>query len=110
MPYEPLTTTGQSGEAQNGATYLFPDIAGENQAQIEDKKDSGYTELPEFTAGDHQYCCASCEYFSVDEASPTGYLCNKYKYFDRPNGCCDGWELIPELRKYKSSQQITARS
>lgn len=92
-----------SGENPDGTTYLFPDVEGEEAEQIEAKKKTGYIELTWFIATDANYCCGSCEYMQPNKNSPTKYICSKYNYFDRPNGCCDGYELKPELRKYKDA-------
>jgi hypothetical protein len=94
---------GETGENPDGTTYLFPDVEGESARQIEAKKKTGYLELTWFIATNANYCCGSCEYMIEAAKSPTGFYCSKYKYFDRPNGCCDGYELKPELRRYKDA-------
>jgi hypothetical protein len=55
-------------------------------------KEAGYVEIPDYTAGPRQYCCANCPYMKPDEQSPTGYWCSEVKAPDRPEGCCDYWK------------------
>ncbi len=63
-------------------------------------KHAGYVELPEFAGheDDKHYDCYSCEYFKAKEDSPTGYWCTKFNFPDKPHGCCDGWEMAPDIR------------
>lgn len=94
-------------DTEGETTHIFPKVEGENETQIQAKKDSGYTELPQFEglADDVHYNCLNCEYLKASKNSPTGYVCAKFGYFDKPHGCCDGWELKPELREYEDSEE-----
>jgi len=91
------------GEDSNGTTWLFALVRGESPEQIEAKRKAGYTEHTNFVIVANAYCCFSCEYFEIYKESPTGFRCSKYGFFDRPNGCSDGWELKPQLRQYKDA-------
>lgn len=73
-------------------TYSFDNTGREQFAQTMSK--IGYVESPEFQQSDTSkgYFCGSCEYMKQSGASPTGFACLKFKFPDRPHGCCNGWE------------------
>jgi len=52
-------------------------------------EDGSYRKAAEAQIG---YFCSTCEYFTTNFNSLTGYQCTKYLFPDRPYACCDGWE------------------
>lgn len=72
-------------------TYMF-DNKGREQFASKMVK-AGYVELKNFANADLMkgHWCATCPAMITAKQSPTGYACQKFKFPDRPFGCCDGW-------------------
>lgn len=91
------------------STYSFEQEGREKYT--EKMKKSGYVEWENFENSDTKsgYFCDSCEYFEENPDSPTGMWCKKFKFPDKRFGCCDGWEIHPDLRtgEEMESEEIT---
>jgi hypothetical protein len=79
-------------EDDKGSTSSFNPAGRRKYQQI--MAATGYVEDPSFEKSDTKagYFCGSCEYFLSNQNTATGYQCDKWKYPDRPWGCCNSYE------------------
>jgi len=79
-------------EDSNGSTSSFEPAGRRKFVTIMQR--IGYVELPEYKETDPSTCymCGSCEYFLSNQNTSTGYQCDKFKFPDRPFGCCNSYD------------------
>jgi hypothetical protein len=97
---KPSKKGGKYGEYVKKATRKVLTETGRGD-YIKQAEEYGYAELPEFKGKEDwngHFNCASCEYFLHKDDSPTGYWCRAINIPDMPDGCCNIYDLRPDLR------------
>ncbi len=89
---------GLSQDFEAESTFSFDDTGREEYRKK--MASAGYVELPSFAGKEdnYHYNCFNCEHFKADPESPTTFWCEKFSFPDRAHGCCDGWELAPDMQ------------